>query len=256
MKLLLKYLFLIFVIFVFNEAKGQTSDPRQEYYNSEIMERKFDEEKWKELVKDFDYSEQIFEDYDEEIDSLEINPNSTNNTSQTDNSGGLNGAFWACFFQILFIIAVGAVIIFLLVSMLGAGDIFGPRNRKISTSRKSFSIEKIENKIHETDLERYIREAVENKEYALAIRLYYLAIIKELSLSKLIKWKRDKTNRNYLNEIRTTGLFKAFRETTRIFERIWYGEGSLDEPEYLSIKPKFEQLIKDARANAPASEID
>jgi hypothetical protein len=99
-------------------------------------------------------------------------------------------------------------------------------------------------------LERFIREAVDQQKYALAIRLYYLAIIKELSLSKLIKWKRDKTNWSYLNEVRTTALSQPFRETTRIFERVWYGEGTLDEKEFLSIKPKFDQLIKAAKAVA------
>ena len=139
---------------------------------------------------------------------------------------------------------------------LGGGDLFAPRSRKISKSFNNFSIEKIENNIHETDLDRFIRKAVEEKKFVLAIRLYYLAIIKELSLSKMIKWKRDKTNRNYLNEIRSTSLFNPFKEVTRIFERVWYGQGNLDEKEYLSIKPKFDQLIKATQAATPTIEID
>jgi Domain of unknown function (DUF4129) len=254
MKLLLKYSLVLCVVFAFVYAKGQTENPKQEYFNSTIAERKFDEQKWEELTKDFDYSEQLFEDYDEEFDSLQTNPNANKKSSQSGGSR-LNSAFWASLFQVIFIIIVVAVIVVLLVNMLGAGNLFAPRSRKISKSAK-FSIEEIENNIHETDLDKFIREAVEGKKYALAIRLYYLAIIKELSRSKLIKWKRNKTNRSYLSEIRTTNLFNSFREVTRIFERVWYGEGNLDEQKYLSIKPKFEHLKKAVHAKASTLEND
>ena len=245
----LKYSLLLFVLFAIVIANGQSSSPKQEYFESTIKERKIDEKKWEELVKDFDYSEQLFEDYDEAFDTLQNNPNANNGASSGD-SNGFGSAFWAGFFQILFIVVVVVAISVVLINMLGAGNLFAPRSRKISRSSNSFSIEKIEDNIHETDLEKYIREAALEKNYAIAIRLYYLAIIKELSLSKIIKWKRDKTNRTYLQEVRSTDFFKSFRETTRIFERVWYGEGEIDEREYLLIKPKFEQLIKAVQAKA------
>jgi hypothetical protein len=255
MKMILKYCLLFFALFVSNYANAQSTSPRQEYFESKINERKFDETKWEELVKDFDYSEALFEDYDEAFDTTQTNPN-TNKVSPSGRSNSFGSAFWASFFQILFIIIVALVIVVLLINMLGAGDIFAPRSRKISKYSNTFSIEKIEENIHETDLEKFIQKAVQEKNYALAIRLYYLAIIKELSLSKMIKWKRDKTNRTYLREVGSSNLFKPFRETTRIFERVWYGEGKLDEQEYFSLKPKFEQLIKAVKAKAAALEID
>ncbi len=243
------------MMFVLTDTSTQTTNPRQEYFDSKINERKFDEKKWEELVKDFDYSEKLFEDYDEAFDTTQTNSN-TNNGRSSSSSSGSYSAFWASFFQILFIVVVVLAIVVVLINMLGAGNIFAPRSRKFSTNSNNFSIEKIENNIHETDLERYIKEAVREQNYAIAIRLYYLAIIKELSLSKMIKWKRDKTNRTYLSEIRSTNLFQPFREVTRIFERVWYGEGQVGESEYLSIKPKFEQLIKAAQANVANLELD
>ena len=255
MKLIFKYSLLFVVCFAVTVFSLQAQSPRQEYFDSKINERKFDEKKWEELVKDFDYSEKLFEDYDEEFDTSQTNQNA-NTISPSDNSRNSSSAFWAGFFQILFIVVVVLVIVAVLINMLGAGNIFAPRSRKFSTNDTNFSIEKIENNIHETDLERYIREAVREGNYAIAIRLYYLAIIKELSLSKMIKWKRDKTNRTYLSEIRSTNLFQPFREVTRIFERVWYGEGQIGENEYLSIKPKFEQLIKAAQAKAASLKPD
>ncbi len=256
MKFSLKYYLPFLVLFAFVYANGQSDNPRQEYLNSSINERKFDERKWEEITKDFDYSEKVVEDYDEEFDSLQTNPNANKDSSQSSGNGGFSSAFWANVFQIVLITIVAGVIVVLLINMIGGGNLFAPRSRRISRSSTNFSIEKIENNIHETDLDRYIRKAVEEKKFVLAIRLYYLAIIKELSLSKMIKWKRDKTNRSYLNEIRSTSLFNPFRDVTRIFERVWYGQGSLDEKEYLSIKPKFEQLIKATQAEAPTIETD
>ncbi len=256
MKFSLKYYLSFLALIAFVYANGQTNNPRQEYLNSSINERKFDEQKWEDLTKDFDYSEKIVEDYDEEFDSLQTNPNANKNSSQSSGNSRFGSAFWASVFQIVLIIIVVGVIVVLLINMLGGGAIFAPRSRKFSTSSTNFSIEKIENNIHKTDLDRFIRKAVEEKQFVLAIRLYYLAIIKELSLSKMIKWKRDKTNRNYLNEIRSTSLFNPFKEVTRIFERVWYGQGNLDEEEYLSIKPKFDNLIKATQAAAPTIEID
>src|SRR5690606_20447405 len=115
---------------------------------------------------------------------------------------------------------------------------------------------KIESDFRETDLDKFIRQAIDEKNYALAVRLYYLAIIKELSLSNIIKWKRDKTNESYLRETRETRFFEPFREVTRLFEKIWYGPEKLDEQQFLSIKPKFESLIKLTRSDHSVVKID
>ncbi|NJN78450.1 MAG: hypothetical protein HC803_09105 [Saprospiraceae bacterium] len=54
------------------------------------------------------------------------------------------------------------------------------------------NIEQVVEDIHETDLDKFLREALESDNYKMAIRVYYLLIIKELSDKKLIKWKRIK----------------------------------------------------------------
>ena len=135
----------------------------------------------------------------------------------------------------------------LLVHLLGGGGILAPRSRKIPVGTENISIEEIEANIHESDLDRHIRESIEQKNYALAIRLYYLAIIKEMSLNKWIKWKRDKTNKDYLREVSNTDLFKPYRNATRIFERVWYGQSELGEQDFLNMKPNFVDLINQAK---------
>ena len=109
------------------------------------------------------------------------------------------------------------------------------------------TIENIDAHIHESDLDRMIRQAVEQRNFSLAVRLYYLAIIKELSLSRAIRWRREKTNRDYLRELRHTPLFENFREATRIFERSWYGNKRLAEADFQMLQPRLQQLVAAAK---------
>ena len=64
--------------------------------------------------------------------------------------------------------------------------------------------------IHETDLERFLREALAQGNYTLAIRLYYLQVIKDLSAKSAIRWSREKTNRDYQRELRSHRLAEPF----------------------------------------------
>ena len=78
-----------------------------------------------------------------------------------------------------FIILAAAVAIALLLrQFLGFGGL--PRNVKIKESiLQEGELKNIEENLHETALEGYIRQAIDQKRYNLAIRLYFLAILKD-----------------------------------------------------------------------------
>ena len=240
---------LIFGLLLATSIPTAGQNPREEYLNSEIKERNFNQEQWQNLVKDLDYTEESERekaqatandpDYDEgNFEAVENQRSRSRSSSEA----------WANFLKILSVVALIGLIVFFVANILGKGLFTQPRNRKIVTSTGEISLENIEENIHESDLDRFIRQAVEQKNFPLAVRLYYLAVIKELSLRQTIRWKKDKTNRDYLNEVRKTSLFPAFREATRIFERVWYGEGELSEENYWSIQPRFADLVKQAAA--------
>lgn len=148
------------------------------------------------------------------------------------------------FLAILFLAVVLAILLRALLGLEAA-----PRNKKIRGPAGSgpISLDDIEDSIHESDLEAYIRQAVAAGEYALAIRLYYLAILKELSLRKAIRWKKDKTNRQYLFELRQSPLAGPFAEATRFFEQAWYGGRAVGEGEYRLMEPRFRELVEKAK---------
>ncbi len=244
---ILKYYLLFFVLLGCGTySYAQTG--QDAYLNSEIQELKVDKEEWAKIIEGINYNEQEEEKVDEDYDEGYM-PSTSSGASRSSRSysGGGSGEFWAGFFKIIFILIIAAAIVLLVAQFMGAGTFKSPTNRKIGKIDTTITIDNVEEHIYESDLDRFIREAVDKKNYSLAIRLYYLAIIKELSLNKTIQWKKDKTNKDYLREMRKTSMFQSFREATRIFERAWYGEGEVDESDYQSVKPKFEALVKAAQ---------
>lgn len=211
-------------------AAGQTV--QDEYLKEEIEVRKFDEEKWKALSVDIDYSG----DAEEE---KEPDPSEGNKKEKEPPTGpaGLGEVF-------KFVVIGGAILlaIFLLVKILGSG---GPKNRKIDLVSE-MELEEIEENLEEAELEDPIRRAIASGDFMLATRLYYLALLKELAANQRIKWKRDKTNGEYLRELAGSPFSDSFRDVTLIFERVWYGKVELTPGDFSQIETHFKNAIAGA----------
>ncbi len=109
------------------------------------------------------------------------------------------------------------------------------KNKSID-SIKSF--ETIED-IHSIDYDKLIEQAIENKNYRYAIRLNYLRTLKILSDKELISWKQDKTNREFVNELKAIDIKSGFVNLTNDFEKIWYGGHSINFNNYSSLAEKY-----------------
>ncbi len=218
------FIFLIIGLTVF------ANNPREAYLDESIEVHAFDKEEWKNLTKDLDYSDEP----EKEKKPEEKKPRQRNRS---------NDLAMAQVMKILAIIAAVALLVLFLANMMGAGNIFTPKNRKIKRTSTDIDLEEIEENIHEAEMDPIIQRAVNEGNYPLAIRLYYLAILKELSLDKSIKWKKDKTNGAYLRELRSSPYFRDFREVTLIFERIWYGKSDFVKADFENVQPKFQNLL-------------
>ena len=129
--------------------------------------------------------------------------------------------FWRWVFYAAFLGAAIFVVLKLLqVDITGA---FGRSSRAIPLPYDTLS----EN-IHELDFQARLTEAEAAGNYRLALRLGYLQLLKQLTDRGLIRWQPDKTNHAYLAELPADGQLRpAFRELTRQFEYVWYGELAL-----------------------------
>lgn len=159
-----------------------------------------------------------------------------------DYDGGLDWTLgtgqWGAFLQGLAIALAVLLIGYAVFRMLQA-----PANRKLARDGVEITLENLDAYIHESDLDRFLREALAAGNFALAVRIYYLQTIKKLSERKAIRWSREKTNRDYLSEMKTHPRFAEFRALTRRFERVWYGNQTLAAPEFAQIEPEFKSFL-------------
>lgn len=140
---------------------------------------------------------------------------------------------------ILGLILVAVIIALLIAAFTGH---LNPKNKKVKGMQ--VSVEDIEENIFESDLQGYIRQALETENYRRAIRLYFLEILKELALQKKIKWKKEKTNRIYFYELQASALAKEFDRLSLIFDRVRYGQTPISQSDFEVIVPEFETFLR------------
>lgn len=191
----------------------------------DVQHYDFDQEDVVEARDGIDYSDEVEEEEDEK-----------EHADSTPNFSGIGDLFGYLMIGVLI-----ALVFVILYFMLGKDNLFKPRSKKIEALDLK-SIEQIEENLEEHDVSNYLQQAIDKKQYRIAIRLHYLLIIKELSARKFIKWKRDKTNRNYLYETEDYPFANNFKRSTNIFEKVWYGERDVTEADFSMIHSHFNSL--------------
>ena len=247
-----KMILLAILFFVFsNNTFANDPSPREEYLRSEIKENSFGDAGWKNAIDGIDYSREVIKKKKKKEEDEHPEPDEEDEDERAyDNEDYIEppdwGSFMTNFFKFLMIL-IGVVIVgFIIANFIGADGFTGrPSNKKVKTKTGPITLENVEENIHESDLDKFLKEALAKEDYTQAVRLYYLAIIKELSLNKWIKWKKDKTNRDYSRELSDSNFKDSFREVTRIFERVWYGNKELGGMDFRTmIQPKFQNLLE------------
>lgn len=156
---------------------------------------------------------------------------------------------WSFWGKLLQVVAV-------LIAVFGLGYAIyrmmqAPSNRQIARDGALITFDNVEDYLHESDLDRFLREALAAGNFTLALRFHFLQILKMLSEKQAIQWAREKTNRDYLREMRPNRLFAEFEAVTQTYERVWYGNISLDKTVFAQLETPFknfkQQLAADGR---------
>jgi len=217
------------------------------YEEQRIKEKPFSESKWKKLKRDIDYSGTFKEEREAAKESTEQPEEGRRGEEQTSQTPQ-NTRNWSnrSMFQgsdalkyIFFAVAIAALV-FILWRIVQA-----QMKLKNSTVKKRqiIDMEQSVDEIEESDLERFLREALGCDDYKMAIRVYYLMIIKGLSDKKLITWKKDKTNTTYIREMRKTDYYERFKQVTRDFEKAWFGENEITKTDFQRLQPQFQSFV-------------
>lgn len=119
--------------------------------------------------------------------------------------------------------------------------------RKAAVFKESLPDDELPEDIFSIPYKDAILKAVQNNNYRLAIRLQYLQLLKTLSDRNIIKYRPDKTNFDYLMQLRTTDHYNDFFTATRNYEYSWYGLFDITEEMYQKIEPTFSKFYKHTR---------
>lgn len=134
-------------------------------------------------------------------------------------------ADWVVFLVEVVVIGLAALaVVYVLIMLLRR---FGRTRRPKVRKKKEVRIvlgERLEPEATSSDLLSQAEVLVRNGDIRGAIRKAYIAMLVELGDRKLISLAQHKTNRDYLNSVRSLPpLFSTMRGLTETFERHWYG---------------------------------
>lgn len=101
-----------------------------------------------------------------------------------------------------------------------------------------------ETDIDQVNFDQLVSKALEESNYRLATRYLYLKTLKELSNRAIIDWHFDKTNSDYVNEIKNESIKQLFKRISYIYDYIWYGEFPIDEISYTKNMKAFTSILK------------
>ncbi|NNK86646.1 MAG: DUF4129 domain-containing protein [Flavobacteriaceae bacterium] len=112
-----------------------------------------------------------------------------------------------------------------------------------SSDKSIIRINDLEANIQVVDLKKLIREAEQQNNFRLAIRYYYLLLLKMLNKQGLISYDVEKTNSDYYEEISSSGFRSDFSYASYLYNYIWYGEFDVDQNQFERAKQAFNRFI-------------
>ena len=150
------------------------------------------------------------------------------------------------FLEILMYAILGIVILLIIYYIIkSAGGIyFGNEKRKIKYDTSEESSEEDLDEIANNDFEKLIQRAKSEQDYRKAIRYYYLWVLQKLTDRNHIKWHKDKTDFDYLQELKNQSIKEKFSANTYIYDHIWYGNFELNPQEFELAESIFQQTLK------------
>jgi hypothetical protein len=171
-------------------------------------------------------------------------------TTKTDTSGKYNAVvtsetqplvFREWFRVLVWLIIIGGFIAFLIVYLSNSETaLFRRRNKSINDKSEEVETEDI----FAINYSKEIDKAIRNAEYRVATRLMFLRLLKQLSEKKIIEYRQDRTNLDYLMQLNQTSYYKDFFRITRNYEYSWYGLFEIKPEAFAVIKNDFESFAQ------------
>ena len=123
-------------------------------------------------------------------------------------------------------------------------------NKKVSNVKNEFKGIEIndEKELYDQDYSALIKKALAELNYRLAIRWYYLWVLKELSVKDKIVYDKYKTNNEYKQKLVDVlgsrhQYLPIFNTCVKYYEYIWFGQVNISREQFENIEKHFEAGI-------------
>ncbi|MCV2487290.1 DUF4129 domain-containing protein [Flavobacterium sp. SH_e] len=149
--------------------------------------------------------------------------------------------FVAILFRIIAILVVVVLIYFIARALTKQEGrwIFGK-----NANKRALFYSDAEKNIHLLDFEKLIQESIEAGEKRIAVRYYYLWLLKVMAQHNYIEWDIEKTNSDYLYELQNPAHKEEFTYLSYLYNYIWYGEFEIDDAIFRKTENRFKKALK------------
>ncbi len=136
----------------------------------------------------------------------------------------------------LLYVLISALVIFILFTIFSGIKV----TKRIKPETKT-GIEEIED-IEVIDAESGLEVALKAENYREAIRMLFIKLLQILVEENSIQWKPEKTNRDYLKEMKNHDRVRHFNNLVIAYERIWYGSEPIDKLFFDYLRADYEKF--------------
>jgi hypothetical protein len=192
-------------------------------------------------------SESVIEDYannsDFEYSSAPDNPNSLRDRIFNFLIGLLleiiGNPIGGFIFRAMLILAVASLVIVLINQLMGGELIYV---FKKNNSKDGFSLGIEQEELESTDYDQLLKQAILDQDFHAATRFGYLIALKMLTQNEIISWGLQKTNLDYLKELKGHILRPDFEVLTTYYEFVEYGDFEIDKSQFETFQSTFDRF--------------
>lgn len=224
----------------FQRIESSETPAKNQQYSKDVnyeKNRSFDEDlNTKYSGKEFNYDDTVKATNPDDKKAVEPEID-----SETINAGW---SFLGMSFRFIIILIIAIVLVVILLNNL---DFTFVKMSKYRSKKEGIELISEEDEIDENDYEALLLRAIKNKNFRLATRFHYLSLLKKLSQKEYIEYHKDKTNSDYLFELKDEKVRSSFSYLSYIYSYVWYGEFPVDELKFATIEKKYQSFINTIR---------
>jgi hypothetical protein len=223
---------ILFVLLVFcHQAKGDTlrlqhvySDSDQNLQNQKQLGQGLNKATWESLSRHLDFNE------DTTVQKVDSVAQTGKQTKVSTVSGRLK--------YIWYILTVVLIVVVLVILW----PYFKRKHIALPYDMSINEQEIDEETLRQISLALPLEAALKEGNYKLAFRIKYLEVLQQLVSKNLIDYRKERTNTDYLYQLKGSLLYDSFRQVTLSFDEVWYGEQLLDKVTYETLSEVFDRV--------------